>query len=463
VWRGTRRDGTDARRLNAAPVIVFLRDDGGAVEAATSFFTDTLPPSDSVYYWLEGIDAFGRVSRRSAPAPFAWRVVAALAAPPLVQARVQGDTVLVSWLAPPDTAVTAYQVWRAERDTGPFVRIGEPVRAPAVSLRDPGRPARALSWYRVTALDRTGRVSDPSPVALAEVPDLTPPAVPDSLAGRADTGRLALRWRAVAARDLRGYRVYRAATADGTFGLLTPQPRREPAFVDSIPRRADHPFYYRVTAVDSAFNESAPSAVLAVRPPDVTAPSAPRIATVRALDAALAVTWLPNPEPDVVAYRVRYRGRDDAGWLEVPVATPAAVLSDTIPGLAPGRPYDVSLVAVDDAGNRSAPAPLVPGTPVRRRAPDSPDLRRAAYDGKSGGAVLEWARPAADVAAVVVLRRQGDQAWRPIAELPGTATRFVDRLARHGQRYEYQVRVRDAFGNVAESRARRVVMPEAAR
>jgi fibronectin type 3 domain-containing protein len=433
------------------------------VEASTTFYTDTTSSRDSAFYWVAGVDAFGRTSARSAPAPFAWRVATQLPAPLGVQASAAGDTVKVTWLPGPDSAVMEYQVWRAANDTGPYTRLGARVRAPRLEQRDAGRPARQLSWYRVTALDAAGRESAPSATALAEVPDLTPPAAPDSLAARSDTGRLSLRWRRSSASDLRGYRVYRAGTADGTFGLLSATPQRVAAFTDTVPVRADHPFYYRVTAVDSAFNESAPSAVVAVRPPDVTPPSAPRIARVRPLDGALAVAWLPNPEPDVVAYRLRFRIRGDAAWHELPVAAPAAVLADTITGLAPGRTHDVTLIAVDDAGNRSAPAPNVAGTPVRRRPPDALEVRRASYERSAGGIVIEWGRPGAAVAGIVVLRRQSEAAWRPIAALPPAAGRFVDRLARAGVRYEYRLQARDAFGNAADSRPRRVAVPEAGR
>ena len=463
VYRGARRDGGDARRINDAPVVVFTRD-GSPLEVSTSFYTDTTAALDeTVFYWVAGSDAFGRISGRSLPAAFVARPVIMVAPPMGIQSRVQGDTVIVTWRTPADSAVTSFQVWRAARDTGPFVKVGQPLRAPAQELRDAGRPARRLWWYRVTALDRAGRESGPSVVALAEVPDLTPPAVPESLSAVADTGKLSLRWRRSSASDLRGYRVYRSNAAGGTFGLLSLQPQRAPAFTDAVPVRADHPFYYRVTAVDSAFNESAPSAVVAVRPPDVTPPSAPRIAMVRPLDGALAIAWLPNPEADVVAYRVRVRVRGDAAWQEQSMATPAGTLADTIPGLAPGRAHEVTLVAVDDAGNRSVAAPVVLGTPVRRRAPDAPELRRVAYERSAGGAVVEWTRAGAGASRVLVLRREGAGPWRPVAELAPTAARFVDRTTRAGRRYEYRLQVRDAFGNASESKPRRVTLPEPSR
>jgi fibronectin type 3 domain-containing protein len=338
------------------------------------------------------------------------------------------------------------------------VKVGAALRAPTRELRDAGRPAGRVGWYRVTALDRAGRESDPSPVALAEIPDLTPPPAPDSVTTSADTGRLSLRWRPVAAPDLRGYRVYRASTADGTFGLLSPTPSRVAAFRDTIPRRADHAFYYRITAVDSAFNESAPSAVVAVRPPDVTPPSAPRIGQVRSGDGALVVTWLANPEPDVAVYRVRFRIKGEVAWRDGR-PLPGTRLRDTIPGLAPGRLHEVTLVATDDAGNPSPPAPVVAGTPVRRRPPAQPDLRRVMFETHERGVVVAWTGAVDAVVELLVLRREAGQALRPVGAVRAGTTRFVDRTVRAGRRYEYVVQARDAFGNQADSRVREVSVP----
>ena len=155
VYRGARRDGVDARRLNDAPVILFIRDEGSPIEASATFFTDTAPPTrDTAYYRVEGIDAFGRRSQRSTPASHLWRSIAAIDAPVLPQTRVRGDTIVVTWQPPSDARATSFQLWRAPSDTGPFVRIGQRVRAPLREQRDPGRPAGRVTWYRVTALRR---------------------------------------------------------------------------------------------------------------------------------------------------------------------------------------------------------------------------------------------------------------------------------------------------------------------
>lgn len=455
-----------ATRINEGPVTVFTNDGGVPTESSPVFYRDTaVGPGDTVRYTVEGIDPFGRPSRRSAEVSVVVRDVTAPAPPPTVSTAVRGDTVVVSWTAAPDSDVVAYRVWRGARREGAFAPVGGALATNTRGIRDAGRPARQLQWYRVTALDRAGNESPPSFLALAEVPDLEPPRAPDSLRGTADTGRLALAWRPVPARDLLGYRVYRASQQPptGEFGLLTPQPLARAQYTDTVRKRADHPFFYRVTAVDSAYNESPASAVLALRPPDRIPPSPPQIIAVHPGEEMLVVTWAPNPEPDVVAYRVRHRSRGarDGGWVERPDSVPGAARADTIPGVTPRVLFEVSVVAIDDAGNRSAPAAAVVGQAYKRRPPAPLDVQRVAFEPARRAGVIHW-RAGSDVARVVILRRAaGDSVARGIGTAAGRDGRFEDVTVRPAQRYEYGLRVLDAYGNSVEpKRFKSLSVPE---
>jgi hypothetical protein len=259
--------------------------------------------------------------------------------------------------------------------------------------------------------------------------------------------------------------VYRASAATGTFGLLTATPSPAPGFTDSIPRGADHAFHYRVTAVDSAFNESAPSPVLSAHPPDARPPSAPRIESVRPGEDVLVVRWLPNPERDVTTYRVRYRVRGDSAWRDRPAPTPAPGTLDTIPGLEPRRLYEVTVVALDDAGNASPPARAVAGEPLHRRPPAALAVRRAAYDAAAGGVVVEWSPPGGGVERVRLIRRDRETGdLETVGDAAPGDGRAVDRRVQPGRSYEYALRPADRFGNSAEpSSWKRVRIPEAPR
>jgi fibronectin type 3 domain-containing protein len=427
---------------------------GAATESSPTFFRDTtIAPGDSLTYWVVGIDAFGRSSEPSAPAGLTVRDLAAPAPPPALEAHIAGDTVVLRWSPSPDSDLATYQAWRASGREGPFERLGAPLPADSREMRDPGRSAGSVAWYRVTARDAAGLESEPSSSVPVEVPDLVAPPAPDSLVGLADTGRITLGWRPVAARDVRGYRVYRASDTTHAPGLLTARPVGSPTFTDSIPRGADHPYYYRVTAVDSAYNESAASPVLAIAPPDVTPPSAPRIAAVTPDEDLLVIRWLSNPERDVVAYRLRYRAHGDSVWIEPSHSLGPARTVDSLRGIAPRRRYELALVAVDDAGNRSEPSPTVTAEAHHRQPPRAAELRAARADPATTSVAIEWGDLGPGVVRVDVLRRvAGGEAVRLGTVHPAART-FLDRPVPMGSTLAYGIRVLDAHGNAAEPRA----------
>ncbi len=85
------------------------------------------------------------------------------------------------------------------------------------------------------------------------------PAAPAPLTGQYGAGRVALHWDPNADADVAGYRVYRGTTpgfAIGAAALISAQP--DTGLVDL----SAMPAYYKVTAIDTHGNESAPSSLL---------------------------------------------------------------------------------------------------------------------------------------------------------------------------------------------------------
>jgi len=116
--------------------------------------------------------------------------------------------------------------------------------------------------------------SDSQPVTVAPH-DTFPPAAPQSLVAALLPGSapgtvlVDLSWSINLETDLAGYRVYRSEQ-EGTRGqLLTPELLPTPADRDTSVQPG-HRYWYTVTAVDRAGNESAPGAAVVV---DVTQPS----------------------------------------------------------------------------------------------------------------------------------------------------------------------------------------------
>jgi fibronectin type 3 domain-containing protein len=116
--------------------------------------------------------------------------------------------------------------------------------------------------------------SDSRPVTVTPQ-DTFPPAAPQGLVAALLPGSapatvlVDLSWSINLETDLAGYRVYRSEQ-EGTRGqLLTPELLPTPADRDTSVQPG-HRYWYTVTAVDRAGNESAPGAAVVV---DVTQPS----------------------------------------------------------------------------------------------------------------------------------------------------------------------------------------------
>jgi len=116
----------------------------------------------------------------------------------------------------------------------------------------------------VITIDGTPLESSDSAPALVEPRDTFPPAVPQALAAAVLPGEtegallVDLSWSINVEPDFAGYRVYRSEQQGTRGDLLTPDLLPTPAYRDTSVEPARN-YWYGVTAVDRAGNESAPS------------------------------------------------------------------------------------------------------------------------------------------------------------------------------------------------------------
>jgi len=121
----------------------------------------------------------------------------------------------------------------------------------------------------VIAVDGASLESSDSTAAIVEPRDTFPPAVPQALAAAVLPGEtegallVDLSWSINVEPDFAGYRVYRSEQQHTKGHLLTPDLLPTPAYRDTSVQPA-HNYWYAVTAVDRAGNESAPSPPVAV-------------------------------------------------------------------------------------------------------------------------------------------------------------------------------------------------------
>lgn len=254
----------DPRLFNASAQLqqtLSAGDVGAATFGDRLILTLPLPepledPARARYYGIRTVSTDGNRSELSNLVALVPRKPPA--APSGVSAMARTEGVLVEWT--PVAEVLGYGIYRRgaqERAYG----------APLQLL--PGAEQR--SWldttarfgqsyiYAVTAIVQANPIIESAITSEHEVryTDRFAPAVPGDLVALAQPGQVRLVWRASEAPDFAGYHVYRRDEG-GDFRRITEQPLPTPEYVDTGVA-VGQTYGYRVTAVDQAGNESAPS------------------------------------------------------------------------------------------------------------------------------------------------------------------------------------------------------------
>jgi hypothetical protein len=305
ILRGvTKPDGSpDAKSFHVVDTIP-----GALVEnyssKSTFEFIDSIPPEEtkahpgaSVAYRVRT-----RLSQKRASADSNTVIVRVFSVPERIssiEAHVAESAIELNWSAPTRTSagdslagVSGYRLYRGELD---------PAAAASAADKDPSK----LKWlFKPTLLASPDSNSyqdmafefgktygyivrsvilveskpiesgDSVPTVITPV-DIFPPAPPKGLIAAVLPGSTSgsvlvdLSWSISPETDLAGYRVYRSEQQDTRGQLLNPELLPTPAVRDNSVQPG-HRYWYSVTAVDRAGNESAPSALVVV---DVAQPS----------------------------------------------------------------------------------------------------------------------------------------------------------------------------------------------
>lgn len=370
-------------------------------------------------------DTRGNESRESAPA----RATPRDTTPPPVPTglvAVRGDTtVALSWDPPGDADRTLVRVLRDGQ-------VVTSLPAGATSWTDTGLVNDRAHAYALVAVDARGNASEPSAPPVSATPtDLTAPAVPTGLDAVAGDASAALTWDPGPDADLAAVRVLQ----DGEVVAELPAGTTSWTATGLVAGRT---YAYSLVAVDGHGNTSAASSPeVEVVPLDLTAPGAPTGLLAEPGDRAADLSWDPVADPDLAGYEVL----DAAGAVVAQVDAPAT--STSVPGLVNDVEASFRVVAVDGAGNRSAPSAPVLVTPRDRTPPDPVgDVAVAELD---RALRVTWS-PVADA---VVYRVLLDGALVGEVAAAGPLELLVEGL-QGGRAHEVVVLAVDAAGNASD-------------
>lgn len=454
VYRAPASGGA-ARRLTTRPIV---RLEGTPLE-----FRDATAANGVRYrYSVRVVDIAGRETAAGAEL-IAQAVDRTPPGTPTDAIAKSGDGhVLLVWRMSPEPDAAGYHVDRSLGIGKPYARL-TPTLLPADQPRWLDTTARGGTqyFYRVIAVDSAGNASRPTNGLSALPVDETPPLPPSNITARVVDRRLVLRWTGSPSTDVKGYYIYRGDGRDRLVRLVR-QPVSATQFVDSGFAGAGlvpgHRYALSVSAVDHSYNES-PQVPLDVAVPDDEPPTPPTSFAARnVLGRHVELTWVASAALDVKAYELTRRGlAPDTATVRLGAfdARGATTTRDT--AVAHGKQYIYRLVAVDSAGNRSAPAVDT----VSFRSPTPPPAsRRLDAVLTPAGVVLTWERVVSNelVGYHVYRGALPTSVGERITSAPVQALTFTDR-AGSATAY-YVVRAVDRSGNEsAASPAARAVRP----
>jgi fibronectin type 3 domain-containing protein len=221
-------------------------DDGATYRYAVAAIDSAKNISDTTFARLQ-------IPDRTAPDP-----------PAEVQATNEdGIRAVVTWSASAALDVDTYRVYRQPQrgDDSLWTSVSSPSTSVADDRVEAGRRYR----YAVTAVDSVGNESERSAVAEIEMDDFRAPAAVRNVQAQEGPAGVIVRWEAVSADDVAGYRVYRTPNIPtGRYEAVSDTLVAEPPFTDA---KGTSGAWYRVRAVDTAGNESRPSRPSRAVPP----------------------------------------------------------------------------------------------------------------------------------------------------------------------------------------------------
>lgn len=401
--------------------------------------------------------------------------------PSAVSAEQEGKDFLLEWDYRPyrgraGDLTVGFHVYRrpvSRAGDGQAVRIND---APVLRIEeylsyyDSAVQEGVIYRYGIQAVDMIGRVSEIVYSPAVEIKDTTPPLVPMGLTALDLDEGVRLLWNLSPEEDVRSYHVYRSDTFEGEFTRINakPVPFDNPDFTDTRVVRGQA-WFYKVSAVDAAGNESAPCGAVTIIPADSEPPAAVSglSGEVDPEKRSVSLRWNPSEEADLKGYFV-YRVQGNENMLRI---TPTPIAPVNRPefsdrsahkdGLLPGAEYHYLVSAVDNSGNESE------RSKISLSIPDLDPPRKvfsfSARSTRDGHVELRWQPSLSrDLQTHRLFRIDAGDKPRIIAELEASQTSYLDTQAQRGRAYTYYVVEVDAAGNSSEeSRHRRVVPVDA--
>lgn len=216
------------------------------------------------------------------------------------------------------------------------------------------------------------------------------------------------------------------------------------AFTDTLTLTVlDSVVYYKIQAVDSSYNHSGLSAVIAIKRPDKLAPTAAVWRSVKVVEKGILLRWNNSTSGDVSLLTLNvYKAGIKTRTVQFKLNDTTGTYLDTL--VEPGINYRYELVVQDRNGNsssaRSGERKYEPGYRSTLK------MEKAQVDREKKQIVLSWRSGNENYFKVDVYRKKGDGPMLLYKTLPGNSTGFTDRQLNINNEYTYWVRATTVNG-----------------
>ncbi|MEW5320712.1 fibronectin type III domain-containing protein [Geobacillus thermoleovorans] len=224
--------------------------------------------------------------------------------------------------------------------------------------------------------------------------DVIPPSVPTGLTVTVGDGSAFLDWADNTETDLRGYNVYQS-TDNVTFIKITSSPLTTSNYnVTGLTNGTK--YYFAVTALDNAWNESSRSSSVSVTPvADTTAPGEVTNIQTSVTDTTIDLTFTKPTDADFTGTKLYLNG-------VLKATLDKTKTSYSFANLAPNTPYTIKVTTFDTSGNESAGVT----TTVKTKVPLVEDVTDLQADAKYDRIKLSWTRPDSEFFSHVKIYRK---------------------------------------------------------
>jgi fibronectin type 3 domain-containing protein len=273
----------------------------------------------------------------------------------LVATDSSSQTITIKWQRNTEVDFMLYRIY-GDTIPNPTTKVDSTTGGIADTSKTFAGLANGTRYYfRVTAVDSVNNESGYSNEVSSVPADRIAPAAPQNLVVTDSSSQtITINWQRNTEADFMLYLIYRdtipnpTIEVDSTTGGIADTSKTFIGLTDG--RR----YYLRVTAIDSAGNESGYSNEVSAMPIDLIAPDAPQnLVVADSLSETITIKWRGNTEPDFLRYLIY---RDTLPNPVTRVDSTAGGIGDTsktFTGLTNGTRYYFRITAVDSSRNES--------------------------------------------------------------------------------------------------------------